>query len=75
MQQGHTLNEVAAKLMASPQFRERYATDPAFVQQVIQTLTGKIPTTSEINYWVGRMQTLGSPEKMIEEILAQTRKP
>lgn len=73
MQQGHTLNEVAAKIMASPQFRERYATDQAYVQQVIQTLTGKLATSSDVNYWVGRMQTLGSPEKMIAEMMAQTR--
>jgi len=71
MQQGHTLNEVAAKIMASPQFRERYATDQAFVQQVIQTLTGKLATSNDVNYWVGRMTTLGSPEKMISELMAQ----
>jgi len=73
MQQGHTLNEVAAKIMASPQFRERYATDQAYVQQVIQTLTGKLPTSNDVAYWVNRMQTLGSPEKMIAELTAQTR--
>lgn len=71
MQQGHTLNDVAAKIMASPQFRERYATDQAYVQQVIQTLTGKLATSSDVTYWVGRMQTLGSPEKMIAELTAQ----
>lgn len=73
MQQGHTLNDVAAKIMASPQFRERYATDQAYVQQVIQTLTGKLATSNDVNYWVGRMQTLGSPEKMIAELTAQKR--
>jgi uncharacterized lipoprotein YbaY len=73
MQQGHTLNDVAAKIMASPQFKERYATDQAYVQQVIQTLTGKLATTNDVNYWVGRMQALGSPEKMIAELTAQKR--
>lgn len=73
MQQGHTLNDVAAKIMASPQFRERYATDQAYVQQVIQTLTGKLATSNDVNYWIGRMQTLGSPEKMIAELTAQKR--
>ncbi|MFN7627526.1 MAG: YbaY family lipoprotein, partial [Pirellula sp.] len=73
MQQGHTLNEVAGKIMASPQFRERYANDPAYVQQVIQTLTGRLPNGTEVNYWVARMQALGSPELMIDEILAQKR--
>ncbi len=73
MQQGHTLNDVAAKIMASPQFRERYATDQAYVQQVIQTLTGKLATSNDVNYWVGRMTTLGSPEKMIAELTAQKR--
>ncbi|MCY3005106.1 MAG: YbaY family lipoprotein [Planctomycetota bacterium] len=73
MQQGHTLNEVAAKIMASPQFRERYATDQAYVQQVIQTLTGKLATSNDVNYWVGRMTTLGSPEKMIAELMAQKK--
>lgn len=73
MQQGHTLNEVAAKIMASPQFRERYATDQAYVQQVIQTLTGKLATSSDVNYWIGRMQVLGSPELMIAELTAQAR--
>ena len=71
MQQGHTLNDVAAKIMASPQFRERYATDQAYVQQVIQTLTGKLATSNDVNYWVGRMTALGSPEKMIAELTAQ----
>lgn len=74
MQQGHTLNDVAAKIMASPQFRERYATDQAYVQQVIQTLTGKLATSSDVNYWIGRMQALGSPEKMIAELTAQNRR-
>jgi uncharacterized lipoprotein YbaY len=73
MQQGHTLNEVAGKIMASPQFRERYANDPAYVQQVIQTLTGRLPNATEVNYWVARMQALGSPELMIQEIMAQKR--
>ena len=73
MQQGHTLNEVAAKIMASPQFRERYATDQAYVQQVIQTLTGKLATSNDVNYWVGRMTALGSPEKMIAELTAQKK--
>jgi hypothetical protein len=73
MQQGHTLNDVAAKIMATPQFKERYATDALYVQQVIQTLTGKLPTSNDVNYWVGRLQTLGSPEKMIAELLAQNR--
>lgn len=73
MQQGHTLNDVAAKIMASPQFRERYATDQAYVQQVIQTLTGKLATSNDVNYWVGRMTALGSPEKMIAELTAQKK--
>ena len=73
MQQGHSLNEVAAKIMATPQFKERYPTDALYVQQVIQTLTGKLPTSAEVNYWVGRLQTLGSPEKMIAELSAQNR--
>lgn len=73
MQQGHTLNDVAAKIMATPQFKERYATDALYVQQVIQTLTGKLPTSNDVTYWVGRLQTLGSPEKMIAELLAQNR--
>ena len=59
--------------MASPQFRERYANDPAYVQQVIQTLTGRLPNATEVNYWVARMQALGSPELMIQEIMAQKR--
>ena len=73
MQQGHTLNDVAAKIMASPQFRERYATDQAYVQQVIQTLTGKLATSNDVNYWVGRLTALGSPEKMIAELTAQKK--
>ena len=73
MQQGHTLNDVAAKIMASPHFKERYATDQAYVQQVLQTLTGKLATSSDVAYWVGRMQALGSPEKMIAELIAQQR--
>lgn len=73
MQQGHTLNEVTARIMASSQYRERFNNDSAYMQQVVQTLTGRLPNASEVSFWVGRLQTLGSPEKVIAEILAQNR--
>jgi hypothetical protein len=36
-------------------------------------LTGKLATSNDVNYWIGRMQTLGSAEKMIAELTAQKR--
>ena len=73
MQEGHTLNDVTARIMASSQYRERFTSDSAYMQQVVQTLTGRLPNASEVSFWVGRLQALGSPEKVIAEILAQNR--
>ncbi|MFN7733606.1 MAG: YbaY family lipoprotein [Pirellula sp.] len=73
MQQGHSLNEVTARIMASSQYRDRFTNDSAYMQQVLQTLTGKLPNATEVGYWVSRLQALGSPERVIAEILAQNR--
>jgi len=73
LQQGNTLNDVTIKLMSSSQYRERFSSDSAYLQQVIQTLTGRVPTPSELTYWLGRAQALGAPERVISEIMAQRR--
>lgn len=73
LQQGHSLNDVTVKLMSSSQYRERFSTDTLYIQQVFQTLTGRPPTTAEIQAWVARLQSVGSAERIIEEMLAQRR--
>jgi uncharacterized lipoprotein YbaY len=73
LQQGNTLNDVTIKLMTSSQYRERFTSDAAYLQQVLQTLTGRAPTQSELTYWTTRMQAVGSPERVIAEIMAQRR--
>ena len=73
LQQGHNINDVAVKLMTSSQYRERFPTDTAYIQQVLQTLTGRPPTAAELQAWVARLQSLGSSERVIEEMIAQRR--
>lgn len=73
LQQGKTLNDVAVKLMTSSQYRERFPTDTAYIQQVLQTLTGRPPTATEVQAWVARLQSIGSAERVIEEMMAQRR--
>jgi uncharacterized lipoprotein YbaY len=73
LQQGKNLNDVAVKLMTSNQYRERFPTDTAYIQQVLQTLTGRPPTAAETQAWVARLQSVGSADRVIEEMLAQRR--
>ncbi len=73
LQQGNTMNDVAVKLMTSSQYRERFPTDTAYIQQILQTLTGRVPTQAEVSAWVARLEAVGSPERVIEEMLAQRR--
>lgn len=73
LQQGKNLNDVAVKLMTSNQYRERFPTDTAYIQQVLLTLTGRAPTSAEVQAWVARLQSIGSAERVIEEMLAQRR--
>jgi uncharacterized lipoprotein YbaY len=73
LQQGKTLNDVTIKLMTSNQYRERFPTDTAYIQQVLQTLTGRPPTEAEVQAWLARLQSVGSAERVIAEMLAQRR--
>ncbi|MFN9606098.1 MAG: YbaY family lipoprotein [Planctomycetota bacterium] len=73
LQQGKSLNDVAIKLMTSNQYRERFPTDSAYIQQVLQTLTGRPPTDAEVQAWMARLQSVGSAERVIAEMLAQRR--
>lgn len=73
LQQGFTLNDVTVKLMTSSQYRERFPTDTAYIQQVLQTLTGQPPSTADVQAWVTRLQSVGSAERVIQEMLAQRR--
>ena len=73
IQQGKSLNDVAVKLMTSSQYRDRFPTDTAYIQQVLQTLTGRTPTVAEVQAWVARLQMVGSSERIVEEMLAQRR--
>lgn len=73
LQQGNSINDVAIKLMSSPQFRERFPTDTSYVQQIFQNVTGRAPTPAESEAWVARLESVGSPERIIAEMLAQKK--
>ncbi len=73
LRQGNSVNAIAAKLMSTPQYRERFANDASYVQQAFTSLTNRAPTSAEVSYWLGRLQATGSMERMITEILSQSR--
>ncbi len=73
LQQGNSINDLKVKLMSSSQFRERFSNEAAYVQQLITSLMNRAPNQQELAYWMTRMQATGSPELVINEILAKNR--
>ncbi len=73
LQQGNSINDLKVKLMSSSQFRERFSNDASYVQQLITSLMNRAPNQQELAYWMTRMQATGSPEMVINEILAKNR--
>ena len=73
LQQGNSINDLKVKLMSSSQFRERFSNDAGYVQQLVTSLMNRAPNQQELAYWMTRMQATGSPEIVINEILAKNR--
>jgi len=73
LQQGNSINDLKVKLMSSAQFRERFSNEATYVQQLITSLMNRAPNQQELAYWMTRMQATGSPEMVINEILAKNR--
>ena len=77
LQQGNSTNDLKVKLLSSSQFRDRFPNEAAYVQQLVSSLTNRVPDQQELAFWMGRMQsamqTTGAPELVISEILAKNR--
>ena len=73
LQQGNSINDLKVKLMSNYQFRARFPNDAAYVQQLVTSLTNRAPSQLELTYWMTRLQATGSPETVINEILAKNR--
>jgi uncharacterized lipoprotein YbaY len=73
LQQGNTINDIKVKLLSSGQFRERFSSEAAYIQQLLTTVFNRAPNQSELGYWVGRYQATRSPETVWSEMLAQNR--
>jgi uncharacterized lipoprotein YbaY len=72
--QGNSINDVAAKLLSSAQYRERFINnDSAYLQTAILAATGRAPNQQEIVYWMQRLQATGAPEQVIQEVLKQAQ--
>lgn len=69
LQGGNSINDMAAKLMSSPQFQDRFSNESAYLQQVIQLTSNRVPSQQELSFWLTRLQATGSPEIVIGEIL------
>ena len=73
LQQGNSIDDLKIKLLSSSQFRERFGSDSAYVQQLITTVMNRTPNQQELAYWMGRLQSTGSPETIIGEMLMKSR--
>jgi len=72
--QGNSVNDLKVKLLSSPRYRERFQNnDGAYVQQLVTALTNQVPNQQEVAYWMTRLQSTGSSELVISEILAKSR--
>lgn len=69
LQGGNSINDVAAKLLSSPQYRDRFSNESAYFQQVIQLTSNRVPSQQELSFWLTRLQATGSPEVVVGEIL------
>jgi len=73
LQGGNSINDMAAKLMSSPQFQDRFSNESAYLQQVIQLTSNRVPSQQEMSFWLTRLQATGSPEIVIGEILQKNQ--
>ena len=73
LQQGNSIDDLKIKLLSSSQFRERFGSDSAYVQQLITSVMNRTPNQQELAFWMGRLQATGSPEKVIGEMLMKSR--
>jgi hypothetical protein len=73
LQGGNSINDVAAKLLASPQYRDRFSNESAYFQQVIQLTSNRVPSQQELSFWLTRLQATGSPEVVVGEILKKNQ--
>lgn len=73
LQQGNSLNDVKVKLLTSEQYRSRFVSESAYIQQLITVVFNRTPNQSEMNYWVGRYQATRSPDQVVTEMLTQAR--
>jgi uncharacterized lipoprotein YbaY len=72
LQSGNSINDVAAKLLSSPQFRERFQNEASYLQQAILLATKRQPNQQELSFWLTRLQS-NSPEVVIGEILQKNQ--
>ena len=72
LQQGNSIDDLKIKLLSSPQFRERFRNDSAYVQQLVTSVTNRTPNQQEAAFWMGRLQS-SSPEIVIGEMLLKGR--
>ncbi len=73
LQQGNSITDLKVKLMSNIKFRERFRNDNDYVQQLITSLTSRVPDQQELSYWTSRLQATQSPETVIGEILQRNR--
>ncbi len=73
LQQGNSIDDLKIKLLSSSQFRERFANDSAYVQQLVTSVMNRTPNQQELAFWMGRLQSTGSPETVIGEMLLKSR--
>lgn len=73
LQQGNSIDDLKIKLLSSSQFRERFSNDSAYVQQLVTSVMNRPPNQQELAFWMGRLQSTGSPETVIGEMLLKSR--
>lgn len=73
LQGGNSINDVAAKLMASPQFRDRFPNETAYLQQVVTLTSNRVPSQQELAFWATRLQATRSLEVVVGEILQRNQ--
>lgn len=69
LQSGNSIDDLKVKLLSSNQFRERFPSDAAYVQQLIVSVSNRQPNQTELAFWMGRLQATGNPEQVVSEML------
>jgi uncharacterized lipoprotein YbaY len=73
LQQGNSINDLKVKLLSSAQFRDRFPNDGAYLQQLVTSLSGRVPNQQELAFWMQRLQSTGQTEVVINEMLLKNR--